>query len=58
MKMKYDFGDSVQVAVTHRPCEIVAITRVENRRSTPQLEAFSTQLNLAMVAMLFFQRVT
>ena len=30
MKMKYDFGDSVQVAVTHKPCEIVAITPVEN----------------------------
>jgi hypothetical protein len=35
--VRYDFGDSVQLAATLEPCEVVGITQVENAQ---QAEAF------------------
>jgi hypothetical protein len=48
--MKYDFGDSVQLADTLEPCEIVGITVVD---SVQQAEALSVPLGSVLYTVEF-----
>jgi len=48
--MKFDYGDSVQLAANLKPCEIVGITSVE---STQQAETFKVPLGTVLYTVEF-----
>jgi hypothetical protein len=48
--MKFNYGDSVQLAVTLKPCAVVGITSVE---SVQQAEAFKVPLGTVLYSVEF-----
>jgi hypothetical protein len=49
-KMKYDFGDSVQLADNLKPCAVVGVTHVE---SVQQAEALNVPLGTVLYTVEF-----
>lgn len=48
--MKFDYGDSVQLTGTLKPCEVVGITAVENAR---QAEVFNVPIGTVLYTVEF-----
>jgi len=58
--MKFDYGDSVQIAATSEPCEVVGVTAVESVQQAEVLkfpsEPLFIQLSLLTVPTPTFQK--